>query len=259
MNRAARLVRSAEMEAALISAFVGTLVLWAQWRYGFNWGDGGRLWYISQRTALAEVPIRDVFSYDPGRYYWSAAVFKVLGKDGFFEQLVANYLFGVLGLAITYVAMARIGVTRGWRTTVLILLGIVLGFPRHKIFEQALSLVAAAGIAFILPDPERPKRWFIYGMATGLAAFIGRNSGLYFAIAAILAFIVLKLRSRAPHSKLVLGPFVAGVVTGYFIFMMIRFRGFASAFSNLFSCPKMVMETTGSISMAFSCRGSTRP
>jgi hypothetical protein len=232
MNRAARLVRSAETEAALISVFVGTLVLWAQWRYGFNWGDEGWLWYISQRTALAQVPIRDVFSYDPGRYYWSAAVFKILGKDGFFEQLVANYLFGVLGLAITYVAMARIGVSRGWRTTVLILLGIVLGFPRHKIFEQALSLLAAAGIAFILSGPERPKRWFTYGAATGLAAFIGRNSGLYFAIAAILAFILLKLRSRAPHPKLALGPFVAGIVIGYLpiFFMMVRFRGFASAF-----------------------------
>jgi hypothetical protein len=232
MKLAARLVRSAEMEAALISAFIGTLVLWAQWRYGFNWGDEGWLWYISQRTALAQVPIRDVFSYDPGRYYWSAAIFKILGKDGFFEQLAANYLFGVLGLAITYVAMARIGVTRGWRTAILILLGIVLGFPRHKIFEQALSLIAAAGIAFILFGPERPKRWFTHGVATGLAAFIGSNSGLYFAIAAILAFIVLKLRSRAPHPKLTLGPFIAGVVVGYLpiIFMMIRFRGFASAF-----------------------------
>ena len=181
------------LEAALLSVAAATFVFLIQWRYGFNWGDEGWLWYISQRVTVGEVPIRDVFSYDPGRYYWSAGIFKILGRNGFFEQLLANYLFGIFGLAITYVSMSAARMTRAWRVSILVLLAVVLGFPRHKVYEQTLSLVAAAATALVLTSPEKLKRWFLYGIATGLAAFIGKNSGLYFAVAAILAFVILRL------------------------------------------------------------------
>jgi hypothetical protein len=224
--------RSRIVEAALFSAAIAGLVFALQWRYGFNWGDEGWLWYISQRTALGQVPVRNIFSYDPGRYYWTAAVFKAIGKNGLFEQLIANYLFGAVGLVITYLAMARVGVSRGWRIAILVLLGIVLGFPRHKIFEQSLSLIAAAGVAFILSGPGRPKRWLIYGVVTGLAAFVGRTSGLYFAIAAVLAFVLPRISRARTASVRSFGAFLGGIVVGYspIFFMMLRFRGFASAF-----------------------------
>jgi hypothetical protein len=220
------------IEAVILGLLVAGAVFLVQWRYGFNWGDEGWLWYISQRTALGQVPVRDTFSYDPGRYYWTAAVFKALGKNGLFEQLVANYLFGAVGLVITYLAMARVGVSRGWRIAILALLGIVLGFPRHKIFEQSLSLIAGAGLAFILSGPDRPKRWFIYGVATGLAAFIGRNSGLYFLIAAVLAFVLLRISGSRTASLRPVGALLGGIAVGYspIFFMMLRFHGFASAF-----------------------------
>jgi hypothetical protein len=220
------------IEAVILVLLVAGAVFLVQWRYGFNWGDEGWLWYISQRTALGQVPVRDIFSYDPGRYYWTVAIFKALGKNGLFEQLIANYLFGAVGLVITYMAMARVGLSRGWRIAVLILLGIVLGFPRHKIFEQSLSLIAAAGTAFILSGPDRPKRWFIYGVATGLAAFIGRNSGLYFTIAAVLAFVLLRISGSRTASLRSVGALLGGIAISYspIFFMMLRFRGFASAF-----------------------------
>jgi hypothetical protein len=181
------------LEAAMFSATAATFVFLIQWRHGFNWGDEGWLWYISQRVAVGQVPIRDVFSYDPGRYYWSAGIFKILGRDGFFEQLLANYLFGILGLVVTYLAMSTVGVSRSWRITILALLAIVLGFPRHKVYEQTLSLVATAGTAFVLASPEKLNRWFLYGIASGLAAFIGKNSGLYFGVAALLTFVFLRM------------------------------------------------------------------
>ncbi len=207
-------------------------VLLLQWRYGFNWGDEGWLWYISQRTAHGEVPIRDIFSYDPGRYYWSAAVFKLLGNDGLFEQLVANYLFGAIALAAAYLAMARARIRAGWRGAALLLLGIGVGFPRHKIFEQSLSLIAAAGIGYVLSEPEKRMRWFLYGIATGMAAFFGRNSGLYFFVAAILAYGFLRWSSRAPRFRPPAAALLAGIVIGYspVFAMMLRFRGFTSAF-----------------------------
>jgi len=75
------------------------------------------------------------------------------------------------------------------------------GFPRHKTYEQALSLISAAGITYLLFAPESPRRWFAYGVAAGIAAFFGRNSGLYFVLAALLTFAFVRIRSNAPTFK----------------------------------------------------------
>jgi len=219
-------------EALLLSAAVSLTVFALQWRYGFNWADEGWLWYISQRTALGGVPLRDFFSYDPGRYYWSAAMFKLLGRSGFFEQLLANYLFAILGLALAYLAMLRGALSRTWRIVILLLLGIVIGFPRHKIYEQTLSLIAIAAIAFVFASPLRLKRWFFLGILIGLAAFVGRNSGIFCLIAALLAFLALLIRREAPSLGRVLGVVGAGIVIGYspMIVMIVAVHGFANAF-----------------------------
>lgn len=220
------------LEALALSTLVAGTVFLIQWRYGFNWSDEGWLWYISQRTAHGQVPIRDVFSYDPGRYYWSALVFKILHGNGLFEQIVANYLFGLLGLTAAYLAMARGGMSRGWRISSLLLLGVMLGFPRHKTFEQSLSLVAVAGIAFVMAKPAESKRWFLYGIATGLAAFMGKNSGVYFAAAGLILLILLKLSTSEVPTGRALFAGLLGIVVGYspMLFMLCAIRGFASAF-----------------------------
>jgi hypothetical protein len=219
-------------EAAMLSATAATFVFFIQWRYGFNWGDEGWLWYISQRVTMGQVPIRDVFSYDPGRYYWSAAIFKILGRDGFFEQLLANYLFGIFGLLVMYVAMAAVGVKRAWRIGIIALLAIVLGFPRHKVYEQSLSLVSTAGIAYVLANPENFKRWFLYGITGGLAAFIGKNSGLYFGVAALLTFVLLRTSGIRLSVVRVFSWLVGGIIVGYSPMLLMAFtvHGFASAF-----------------------------
>src|SRR5436305_1198625 len=125
-------------EAVLLGAAVSLTVFALQWRYGFLWSDEGWLWYISQRTALGQVPLRDFFSYDPGRYYWSAVVFKLSGSSGLYQQILADYLFAIVGVAIACFVMIRAGLHRSWRIAILLLLGVVIGFPRHKIYEQAL-------------------------------------------------------------------------------------------------------------------------
>ena len=219
-------------EALLVSAAVSLIVFSLQWRYGFNWGDEGWLWYISQRTALGDVPLRDFFSYDPGRYYWSAAVFRLLGRSGFFEQLLANYLFAIIGLVLAYLAMFRAGLSRSWRISILLLLGIVLGFPRHKIYEQTLSLICVVAIAFLFAAPQRLKRWLLLGVVIGLTAFVGRNSGVFCSIAAIVALVLLRIRGQAPPITRAFGVVVAGIAIGYspVLFMIAGVHGFASPF-----------------------------
>ncbi len=219
-------------EAVLLSVGVSLFVFSLQWRYGFNLGDEGWLWYISQRTALGDVPLRDFFSYDPGRYYWSAGLFKLLGRTGFFEQLLANYLFAIIGLALVYLAMLRAELSRTWRIAILLLLGVVIGFPRHKIYEQTLSLICVAAIAFVFAAPQKLKRWLVLGIVIGLAAFFGRNSGIFCAIAALAAVLVLTIRREGPPLLQALGAAGAGVVIGYspIIFMVAAVHGFAMQF-----------------------------
>ncbi len=220
------------LEALALSTLVASAVFLIQWRYGFNWSDEGLLWYISQRTALGEIPLRDFFSYDPGRYYWSAVVFKMLRADGLFEQIAANYLFGMVGLVSAYIGMLRAGMPRAWRILTLLLLGVTLGFPRHKIFEQALSLLAVAGIAFVMEKPVESKRWLFYGILTGLAAFIGRNSGVYFAAAGLGLVFLLRFSGPEMKSRNAILAGALGTTIGYSpVLIMVCFvRGFASAF-----------------------------
>ena len=203
------------VEAFLAGAAVSVAVFLLGWRYGFNLADEGWLWYISKRTALGDVPFRDFFSYDPGRYYWSALVFKLLGRDGFYEQLLANYLFAIAGLALVYFAMCRAELTRSWRILILLLLGIAIGFPRHKIYEQTWSLIATAAAFLVFRAPERIGRWLAVGVAIGLAAFFGRNSGLFLLIAAALSFLVLQVRGHRPAPAGVLAAVACGIFIGY--------------------------------------------
>jgi hypothetical protein len=219
-------------EAVLFGAAVSLTVFAVQWRYGFLWSDEGWLWYISQRTAVGQVPLRDVFSYDPGRYYWSAALFRLTGSSGLYQQILADYLFAIIGVAAAYFVMMRAGLTRSWRVAILLLLGVVIGFPRHKIYEQTLSLTCVGAIAFVFESPQRLKRWFLLGVAIGLAAFFGRNSGVFFGLATIIAFVVLSLRREGPSLARTTRVLAAGLLTGYspMVIMLVAVPGFAAAF-----------------------------
>lgn len=175
------------LEACAVAVFLGALLFSWQWSYGFNMGDEGWLWYISQHISFGKMPIRDTFGYDPGRYLWSAAWFKILGADGLFEQRLANASFGVIGLACAYATMQRAYVNATTRVAVTIMLAIALCYPLHKVYEQSLSLIGVALIAYVLRHSTDPRRWLILGIATGIAACIGRNSGVYYAIASCAA------------------------------------------------------------------------
>jgi hypothetical protein len=220
------------LEAGLLGAAVSLTVFALQWRYGFLWSDEGWLWYISQRTTLGQVPLRDFFSYDPGRYYWSAAFFRLIGSSGLYQQILANYLFAIIGLAAAYFFMIRAGLAQSWRVAILLLLGVVIGFPRHKIYEQILSLMCVGAIAFVFEAPQRLKRWFILGIAMGLAGFFGRNSGIFFCLASIIALVLLSLRREAPPIGPACGALAIGTLIGYspLFIMLVAVPGFAPAF-----------------------------
>lgn len=162
-----------------------------QWRYGFGLGDEGLLWYVSQRTFAGDLPIRDWSSYDVGRYYWTTAWFYLLGGVGLFEQILANATFGAIGFCAAYVSLIHARVPLWLRLIAALTLAVMLAYPRHKVYEQALALILAA-LCYLALRNTRPRTWFLFGLGTGLAAVFGRNSGVYFVVAAGLVAITIK-------------------------------------------------------------------
>jgi hypothetical protein len=159
-----------------------------QGRIGFDVTDEGFLWYGAVATAHGQVPLRDFYAYDPGRYLWAAGWARLLG-DGLLALRASTLLFAALGLACGLAAARRVVKSRSGLAAVGLLLALFL-FPRHKLFEPSLALAAVLlGVRLL----ERPtiRRALVAGVGIGLAAFFGKNHGLYWGVAflALLALV----------------------------------------------------------------------
>lgn len=213
--------------ALVIGSFV-----W-QGHYGFNIGDEGFLWYGVQRVLAGEVPILDFMSYDPGRYYWSAALMGLLHDDGIMALRAAVAVFQLVGLFVALLLLSR-GKSR-LDATLLILAAIALlawMFPRHKLFDSSLSIILIGILTFLVQHPSR-RRFFLAGAGVGLAAVFGRNHGVY-GVAGILGVIIYLACRRLSVAALMSGLAycACGIVAGYLpiLVLIAAVPGFAAAF-----------------------------
>jgi hypothetical protein len=219
--------------AALLSA--AALVLGAfvwQGRYGFNIGDEGFLWYGVQRVQAGEAPLVDFMSYDPGRYYWSAALMGLLRQDGLVALRVATALFQWLGL---FAGLALLLRGRSKRDLALFALAaitlLVWMYPWFKVFDTSVSLLLIGGLALLVERPS-PRRFFLAGVTIGLAAVFGRNHGIYGLIGLMGAAVYLAcLRREVTTTIFGLACSGCGVVVGYLpmLIMLVVVPGFPAA------------------------------
>jgi hypothetical protein len=63
----------------LLSAALAAGAFVIQTDVDLNLADEGHLWHVTARAVLGDVPLRDIRAYDPGRYYWGAVWFTLLG------------------------------------------------------------------------------------------------------------------------------------------------------------------------------------
>jgi hypothetical protein len=179
--------RGALLPLLLALSLAGASFL-AQGRIGFNIADEGFLWYGAVATAHGDVPLRDFYSYDPGRYYWAAAWARLLG-DGILALRLSTAIFAAIGLWLGLLAARRV-VTGRWA---LVLAGAMLlawMSPRHKLFEPSVAMAAVWAGARLAERPSR-GRHFAAGVLVGLAGFLGKNLGLYCGVA-LLALILVR-------------------------------------------------------------------
>ena len=143
---------------------------------GLNLTDEGLFWYVTERTAAGDVPLRDVRSYEPGRYYWSAAFLRVLGP-GVKSLRVSLAAVQAVGLVFAFLLLRRI-VTAVVPLAVLGLILVVWMWPMYRSFENvAVLALLLAGVRVV----ERPiaSRWCAAGVVVGLAAFVRIDHGVY--------------------------------------------------------------------------------
>ena len=228
--------RTPLLAVSLLSlATVALLFTW-QGHKGFSLWDEGFLWYGVQRVLQGEVPIRDFMAYDPGRYYWSAAVLRLLGGDGIMEVRVAVAVFQALGLFVGLLLIARSLAARGAdRSAFLLVAAATLAvwmFPRHKLFDISLSILLVGVLSYLAAHP-RPWRFFAAGACVGLAAVFGRNHGVYGAVGSIALMAWLCIgRTTGPGFVRGLLLWSAGVAAGFLpiLCMVLWLPGFATSF-----------------------------
>lgn len=203
------------IEALLVSIVLMGGAFLANAHQGLSWADEGLLWYGSQRVYAGEIPVRDFFSYDPGRYYWTAAFYSLFSNTSLRTTLIAGGAFASLALSLTLFTLAKAGVNRSWRWLLAVAICIAFTFPRHKIYEQSLSLVLACAIYFVLVSGASAKRWCLLGLVTGLAAVMGRNHGVFFLVGSSLTMGFLFLTQRKVLRSASFVSYSGGVVIGY--------------------------------------------
>jgi hypothetical protein len=208
-------LRSPLLLAALAASAALGLHLW-QGRDGFSLADEGFLWYGVQRVLAGEIPVRDFMSYDPGRYYVSAALMAPWGDDGIMALRGSLVVVQAIGL-FAALWLATRGV-RGmpWIWGLLALVSSVAWmFPRHRMYDITVYIGLLGAMSFLLTRPS-VRRWLLLGLAVGGAAVFGQNHGAYGAFASLVALGYLRLTGpRDPRPRQTLLAWAVGVLVGY--------------------------------------------
>lgn len=215
---------------------LATVLVFFAWegRQGLSLWDEGYLWYGVQRVLVGEVPIRDFQSYDPGRYYWSAAFMRVAGSDGIMAVRSTVVILQAFALAtvLGWLAWAS-GKSGSIRYTLACALTLVVWMvPRHKVFDIAFSIGLVCILAYWVRRPTR-FNYFLTGLFVGLVAYFGRNHGVYGVLASCGVFVYLAIRRDSWKEWLLgLAVFALGGLAGYlpmFLTMLLA-PGFTPAF-----------------------------
>ncbi len=194
------------------------------------------MWYGVQQVLLGEVPIRDFMAYDPGRYYWSAALAGIFGDNGIMGLRAAVAIFQALGLFVGLFLVAQSQRNKSRIDIAFILLSaitlIVWMYPRHKLFDISISIFLIGILTYLATNPA-PKRYFIVGICVGFIAVFGRNHGVYGAVASlgVIGWLFIQNRSVPSFFKVTF-LWATGVAIGFspVILMVLLIPGFGVAF-----------------------------
>jgi len=153
-----------------------------------DWADEGFLWYGAAHLLEGQFPIRDFQAYDPGRYFWTAAVFAVRGP-GLMAMRFSAGLFQFLGLCFGLLALRRV-LKVNWQLLGAGILAAAWMLIPCRYFDASITLFAVFFAVRLIEDPS-PGRHLAAGIFAALTAFMGINHGLYVSLALLALMVYL--------------------------------------------------------------------
>ncbi len=218
---------------ALVALLAVGIAFALQSHVGLAPQEEGYLWYGVDAVGRGEWPMRDFRSYDPGRYLWCAVLSPLFG-GGLMGLRAACACFGAIGVCAGLLVMRRALPSRAWLVPAAALI-VMWAFPHWRPFEWGTSLVLTYAAMCLFEKPNA-ARSFVFGVVTGLAAFFGRNHGLYAIVAFVLVSLIAFLANASSEARSnvvrrVLA-WIGGTCVGYLpMIALIAFvPGFAKAF-----------------------------
>lgn len=212
LRRSALSKSSSSLYISMVSILLAGGVFLIEGRIGFNPADEGFLWYGVEATFNGQVPVRDFQSYFPGRYYWSSLWMSLTGS-GIVSLRISNAVFQAIGLIFSLTLASRIFS----RKTGLFLFGFFLTvwmFPRHKLFESSLTMMAVYFAVLTIEKPN-PARFFASGVFTGLAGLFGPNHALYLLLSFLLLIAMMRFKAEPTPMTGNLSAWMTGMLVGF--------------------------------------------
>jgi hypothetical protein len=213
----------------LVAFCLAFVALAATAHLNYRLADEGYLWYGAQRVLAGEIPLRDFMSYDPGRYYLAALSMALLGAGPVAINLGCA-LLGALAAGLAIWLMSR-GQARPWWYWLLASAAIIVWMvPRMKLYDIAASIALVALLAWLIERPDW-RRCLLNGVGLGLVAIVGRNHGLYGAVADMAGLCYLAFAERRIALLPSLACWAGGVLIGYspMLLAMLLVPGFTAA------------------------------
>jgi len=218
-------------QAAFVAVVLASAFFFWQSRIGFDMSDEGFLWYGTERVLNGEVPLRDFFSYDPGRYYWSSLFLWLFQDHGIVALRAASSLIQATGLFLGLRALQGALQKNEFGFVVVAALTILVWmFPRHKYFDITAALSLIAVLTWLCDGPTL-RRYFFAGVVVGVAAIFGRNHGVYGAAGSLFVLCYLRLSNTGPAFFRSGFALAGGVLLGYapLLLFVLMDQGFAHA------------------------------
>ena len=196
---------------AVLAAALGFGAFLMDGNVGLNLADEGFLWYGMHALKEGQIPIRDFYAYDPGRYFWVAGWSYLLG-DGLVSLRAACVIFQCLGVWCGLLAATRISRDGKFLFAVALTLSLWMT-PRFKLFEQSIALMGIY-VAVRLIELPTARQHFLSGLFVGFMAFMGRNHGAYLLVSfgLVACFLARGEWRQLPGRALALG---CGIAIGY--------------------------------------------
>ena len=199
----------------------------------YSTSDEGYLWYNVLMIQAGKIPILDIQSYDPFRFYFCILVTLFFGS-GIIGIRVAMTIVQFFSIYVGLLIFNRVNK----KLTLHLILAFVMVlwfFPYHKSMDIALSVFSIYFALILLENKEKGLFYLIYGVFTGFSAFIGRNAGLYNIIIFLGLFSIIWIQDKKMfHIKFIfkkLALWSIGIFIGY-LPMIIMFITLPKFFQN---------------------------